>query len=98
VRCIYAFKTVISSEITDKVIGFFKSKLVVVSDFTLKKTNLTYIIWGSAFIPNILMNLIKNGRLQKDDAHAKEVWEKHGKHDTYMTMDEIKSLLKNIYQ
>jgi len=42
VRCIYAFKTVISSEITDKVIGFFKSKLVVVSDFTLKKTNLTF--------------------------------------------------------
>jgi len=40
------------------------------------------------------MNLINNGRLQKDDEHAKEVWERHGKHDTYMTMGEIKLLAK----
>ncbi len=38
----HAFKTLISSEIADKVIDFFKSKLIVVSDFTLKKTNLTF--------------------------------------------------------
>lgn len=38
----HAFKTVISSEIADKVIDFFKNKLIVVSDFTLKKTNLTF--------------------------------------------------------
>lgn len=38
------------------------------------------------------MNLIKNGRLKKDDEHAKEVWERHGRNDTYMTMDEIRSL------
>ncbi|HYE81303.1 MAG TPA: ATP-binding protein [Clostridia bacterium] len=37
----HAFKTVVSSEIADKVIDFFKNKLIVVSDFTLKKTNLT---------------------------------------------------------
>ncbi len=37
-----AFKTVISSEIADNVIDFFKTKLVVVSDFTLKKLNLTF--------------------------------------------------------
>ncbi|MFL0248671.1 hypothetical protein [Candidatus Clostridium stratigraminis] len=40
------------------------------------------------------MNLIKNGRLQKDDAHSKEVWERHGKHDTYMTIDEINALVQ----
>lgn len=38
----HAFKTVISSEIADGVIDFFKNKLVVVSDFTLKKLNLTF--------------------------------------------------------
>ncbi|NLL52336.1 MAG: ATP-binding protein, partial [Peptococcaceae bacterium] len=38
----HAFKTVISNEIADKVIDFFKNKLIVVSDFTLKKTNLTF--------------------------------------------------------
>lgn len=39
---IHAFKTVISSEIADKVIDFIKNKLIVVSDFTLKKANLTF--------------------------------------------------------
>lgn len=38
----HAFKTVISNDIADKVIDFFKNKLIVVSDFTLKKTNLTF--------------------------------------------------------
>lgn len=38
----HAFKTVISNEIADKVIDFFKNKLIVVSDFTLKKTNLKF--------------------------------------------------------
>lgn len=37
-----AFKTIVSSEISDKVIDFFKSKLIVISDFTLKKANLTF--------------------------------------------------------
>ena len=37
-----AFKTVVSSDIADKVIDFFKNKLIVVSDFTLKRTNLTF--------------------------------------------------------
>ncbi|AKN33820.1 methyltransferase type 11 [Clostridium carboxidivorans P7] len=76
---------------------FAKNKLkkggkLIILDLVKAKSFSDYIIWGSAFIPNIIMNLLKNGRLQKDDAHSKEVWERHGKHDTYMTMDEIKAL------
>lgn len=37
-----AFKSTISNELADLVLDFFKEKLVVVSDFTLKKTNLTF--------------------------------------------------------
>ena len=37
-----AFKSTISNELADMVLGFFKEKLVVVSDFTLKKMNLTF--------------------------------------------------------
>jgi AAA15 family ATPase/GTPase len=37
-----AFKTVISNEIAEKVIDFFKNKLFVISDFTLKKANLSF--------------------------------------------------------
>ncbi len=37
-----AFKSTISNELADLVIDFFKEELLVVSDFTLKKTNLTF--------------------------------------------------------
>jgi len=78
---------------------FAKDKLkkggkLIILDLAQAESLSDYIIWGSAFFPNIAMNLIKNGRLQKDDAHTKEVWARHGKHDTYMTMRKIKSLAK----
>lgn len=78
---------------------FAKDKLkeggkLIVLDLVKAKSISDYIIWGTAFIPNIVMNLFKNGKLQNDDEHAKEVWDRHGKHDTYMTMNEIKSLAK----
>lgn len=78
---------------------FAKDKLkkggkLIILDLVKAKSLSDYIIWGSAFIPNIVMNLIKNGSITKYDAHSKEVWERHGKHDTYMTMNEIKSLAK----
>ncbi len=76
---------------------FAKDKLkeggkLIILDLVKAKALTDYIIWGSASIPNIAMNLIKNGRLWKDDAHSKAVWESHGEHDTYMTMDEIRAL------
>jgi len=37
-----AFKSTINNDLADLVIDFFKERLLVVSDFTLKKTNLTY--------------------------------------------------------
>lgn len=81
----------------DWLLCFAKNKLkkggkLIILDLVKAKSLSDYIIWGSAIIPNIVMNLIKNGRLQKDDAHSKEVWERHGKHDRYMTINEIKSL------
>lgn len=76
---------------------FAKNKLkkygkLIILDLVKAKSLSDYIIWGSAIIPNIVMNLIKNGKLQKDDDHSKEVWERHVKYDRYMTIDEIKSL------
>jgi len=80
-------------------LNFAKDKLkkggkLIILDLVKAKNIFDYIIWGSAFIPNIIMNIVKNGQLQKDDVHSKEVWERHGKNDTYMTIDEIKSLAK----
>jgi len=78
---------------------FAKDKLkkggrLIILDLAEAKSLPDYIIWGSAFLPNIMMNLIKNGRLQKDDAHSKAVWERHGAHDKYMTIEEIRKLAK----
>lgn len=80
-------------------LSFAKDKLkkggkLIILDLAKAESFTDYVIWTSAFFPNIIMNLIKNGRLQKDDAHSKEVWQRHGKHDTYMTIREIKSLVK----
>jgi len=38
----HAFKTIVSNEIADKIIDFFKNKLLVISDFSLKKMSFTY--------------------------------------------------------
>ncbi|MBZ9621449.1 class I SAM-dependent methyltransferase [Clostridium sp. FP2] len=78
---------------------FAKDKLkkggkLIILDLVRAESFSDYIIWGSAFFPNIVMNLVKNHRIQKDDSHSREVWERHGKHDTYMTMREIRSLVK----
>ena len=35
-----------------------------------------FVFWGFAVLPNVIMNLIKNGRLRKDNPHATEVWSK----------------------
>lgn len=78
---------------------FAKDKLknggkLIILDLAEAKSLSDYMIWGSAFLPNIIMNLLKNGRLQKDDAHSRAVWERHGEHDRYMTVKEIKALAK----
>ena len=51
-----------------------------------------FVFWGFAVLPNVIMNLIKKGRLRKDNPHVTEVWSKHGEHDIYMTFREIRDL------
>jgi 2-polyprenyl-3-methyl-5-hydroxy-6-metoxy-1,4-benzoquinol methylase len=65
--------------------------VLIILDLAKAKTVTDYIVWGGAFFPNLIMNLLKNGRLQKDDAHARAVWESHGQHDTYMTLGEVRA-------
>jgi len=37
-----------------------------------------------------IMNIIKNGRLHKDEPHSADIWRKHGEHDSYMSIREIR--------
>jgi len=78
-------------------LNFAKEKLkkggkLIILDLVKAKSLADYMIWGFAFFPNIVMNLIKNGKLRKDDEDARQVWERHGERDVYMTIDEIRSL------
>lgn len=68
------------------------SGVLVVLDLARAETLSDMILWGFAAIPNVFINIIKNGRLHKDDPHSAAVWRKHGEHDTYMSVNEIKAL------
>lgn len=62
-----AFKSIISNELADMVIDFFKEKLVVVSDFTLKKTNLTFSLENNPQKDFFAWNKILDGFVKNAD-------------------------------
>ena len=69
-----------------------KGGKLLVLDLAKAASVMDYLVWGAAFLPNIVMSLVKNGRLKKDDPHTQAAWRKHGAHDTYMTLREIQRL------
>lgn len=62
-----AFKSTISNELADMVLDFFKEELVVVSDFTLKKTNLTFSLEDSQKKDFFAWNKILDGFVKSAD-------------------------------
>ncbi len=62
-----AFKSIISNELADMVLDFFKEELVVVSDFTLKKTNLTFSLEDSPKKDFFAWNMILDGFVKNAD-------------------------------
>ena len=82
----------------DWLLEFAKDKLhfggkLILLDLAKANSFADYLIWGFAALPNVIMNVFKNGKLHKDDPHATEVWRKHGEHDSYMTLKEIRSFV-----
>ncbi len=62
-----AFKSTISNEFADLVLNFFKEDLIVVSDFTLKKTNLTFSLEDSPKKDFYVWNRILEGFVRNAD-------------------------------
>lgn len=62
-----AFKSTISNEIADMVLDFFREKLLVVSDFTLMKTNLTFSLEDLPNKDYFVWNKILDGFVKKAD-------------------------------
>lgn len=65
---------------------------LIVLDLVNAETMSDKLLWSFAVIPNFFMNIIRNGRLPDSDPRSKAVWHKHGEHDSYMSLSEIKSL------
>lgn len=65
---------------------------LIVLDLYKPKTVSDFLLNVLAVIPNIFMNIVHNHSLQKDDEHSRDVWRRHGEHDTYMSMKEIREL------
>ncbi len=62
-----AFKSTISNDLAELVLDFFAHELVVVSDFTLKKTNLSFSIEDSPHKDFLLWNEILDGFVKNAD-------------------------------
>jgi ubiquinone/menaquinone biosynthesis C-methylase UbiE len=69
-----------------------KSGKLIILDLVKAATFSDWLIWGFAVLPNVIMNIAKNGRLQKEDPHTAQIWNEHGGHDTLMTMPEIRKI------
>ena len=68
-----AFKSIISHELAETVIDFFKNKLIVVSDFTLKKTNLTFSVKDMPEKDFLIWNRILDGFVKSADFGPQDV-------------------------
>lgn len=75
-----------------------KNGVLIILDLAESSSLSDYLLWGFAAVPNLLMNIIHNGRIYSEDEHSKELWDKHGKHDTYMTINEIRQLAKKRFE
>lgn len=76
-----AFKSTLSKEIADMVLDFFRDELVVVSDFTLKKTNLTFSLEDGSTKDFFAWNKILDGFVKNADFGPQGIFFKSNKSD-----------------
>lgn len=91
-----AFKSIISNDLSELVIDFFRNKLVVVSDFTLKKTNLTFSIEDMPEKNFFLWNKILDGFVKNADFGPQNIaFKANKKNDDGMGNMELVSIYKH---
>lgn len=91
-----AFKSIISSELAEAVLDFFENKLIVVSDFTLKKTNLTFSVKDMPQKDFLAWNKILDIFVKNADFGPQNIVFKSNKKDDKDSADmELFSIYKN---
>lgn len=89
-----AFKSTISNELADVVLNFFKEELVVVSDFTLKKTNLTFSMEDSPKKDFFAWNKLLDGFVKNADFGPQGIAFKSNKKEDKESSMELVSIYK----
>jgi len=91
-----AFKSIISNDLAETVIDFFRSKIIVVSDFTLKKTNLTFSVEDMPKKDFLLWNKILDGFVKNADFGPQSIAFKSNKSNNNDTANmELVSIYKH---
>jgi 2-polyprenyl-3-methyl-5-hydroxy-6-metoxy-1,4-benzoquinol methylase len=83
----------------EKILSMAKNKLVengkiLILDCVREETLFDYLVSLLAIIPNKIMLLIKNGTT-KQSHEEKEAWAEHYKYDKYLTIKQVKNIVKN---
>ena len=90
------FKSLISNELAEAVLDFFRNKLVVVSDFTLKKTNLIFSVKDKPQKDFFAWNKILDGFVKNADFGPQSILFKSNKTENSDSADmELVSIYKN---
>jgi len=82
-----AFKSTINNELAEVVIDFFKEKLIVVSDFTLKKTNLIFSLKDQPKKDFFVWNKILDGFVKNADFGPQKIVFKSNKSENEDSTD-----------
>lgn len=82
-----AFKSTINNDLAEIVLDFFKSKLIVVSDFTLKKTNLTFSLGNRTEKDFFIWNKILDGFVKNADFGPQNIVYKSNKSENKDSSD-----------
>lgn len=69
--------------------------VLAIIDLYKAETLSDYITSAIAVPLNILMTIIKTGKLRKSKQEI-EIWDEHGKHDFYLTLEEIKTISSEV--
>lgn len=91
-----AFKSLISNELAEVILDFFRNKLVVVSDFTLKKANLTFSVKDMPKKNFLVWNKILEGFVKNADFGPQNIAFKSTEADNKDSADlELVSIYEN---
>lgn len=63
--------------------------VLLILDLVREETLSDRLLWSFAVLPNLVMQLARNGSV-REDPHSAAVWKRHGEYDRYLTLREVR--------